>query len=347
MNHVLKLFSAAAVLTAVLTAVIITVIIAAALPAQAAEPAAPPARARVRLVAGQSATAGRWVAASVQAARRATLATRLSAQVRSVLVVEGQAVKAGQPLVQLGDADLRGQLAAAEAGLASASAHERRIRALAAERAATQSELEMATAQRAQAEAAVQAVRTNLQYTELRAPIAGTVQTRRVEPGDLVGPGQPLVILEGSALELSASLSEDEARGLAVGKRLRFQSDGVEGDAEITSLTPGGDPVSHRRSMKARLLGSPALRSGAFARLQVAASQAGGGGAWVPRSALVERGDLTGVFVAARGRAELRWISPGEPVGDGVPVKAGLAEGEKVIDRPGALRDGQDIEVAP
>ena len=341
MNHVLKLFSAA--VFAVLTAGVLT---AAALPALAEGPAAPPARARVRLVAGQPATAGRWVAASVQAARRATLATRLSAQVRSVLVVEGQAVKAGQPLVQLGDADLRGQLAAAEAGLASASAHERRIRALAAERAATQSELEMATLQRAQAEAAVQGVRTNLQYTELRAPIAGTVQARRVEPGDLVGPGQPLVILEGSALELSASLSEDEARGLAVGKRLRFRSDGVEGDAEITSLTPGGDPVSHRRSMKARVLGSPSLRSGAFARLQVA-SQAGGGGAWVPRSALVERGDLTGVFVASGGRAELRWISAGEPAGDGVPVKAGLAEGEKVIDRPGALRDGQDIEVAP
>jgi hypothetical protein len=67
----------------------------------------------------------------------------------------------------------------------------------------------------------------------------------------------------------------------------------------------------------------------------------------VPRSALVERGDLTGVFVAAGDRAELRWVSPGEPVGEAVPVKAGLAAGEKVIDRPGALRDGQLIEVLP
>ena len=333
MNHVSKLCLALA-------------LAAAAPPSPAAEPAEPSARVRVRLVASEPANAGRWVAASVQAAQRATLATRLSAQVRSVLVEEGQAVKAGQPLVQLSDDDLRGHLSAAEAGLASACAHERRIRALAAERAATPSELELATAQRAQAQAAVQASRTSLQYTELRAPFDGIVQARRVEPGDLVGPGQPLVTLEGTHLELAASLSEDEARGLAVGSRLRFQAGGLDGEAQITALTLGADPVSHRRSLKARVVGATPLRSGAFARILLP-SRAGEAGAWVPRSALVERGDLTGVFVADGGRAELRWISPGEPVGDAVPVKAGLVAGEKVIDRPGSLRDGQDIEVAP
>ena len=321
-------------------------LVAAAPPSFAGEPAAPPARIRVRLVASDPGSADRWVAASVQAARRATLATRLSAQVRSVFAQEGQAVKAGQPLVQLADADLRGQLSAAAAGLASASAHERRIRALAAERAATPSELEVASAQRAQAQAAVQASRTSLQYTELRAPFAGFVQARRVEPGDLVGPGQPLVTVEGAALELAASLSEDEARELAVGSHLRFQAGGLDGDAQITALTPGADPVSHRRSLKARVVGAPSLRSGAFARILLT-GRPGEAGAWVPRSALVERGDLTGVFVVDGGRAQLRWISPGEPVGDAVPVKAGLAAGEKVVDRPGSLRDGQDIEVAP
>ncbi|HET9594441.1 MAG TPA: efflux RND transporter periplasmic adaptor subunit [Anaeromyxobacteraceae bacterium] len=320
----------------------------AGLPAAHAGAAAPPPRPTpVRLVAWQPASAERWVAASVQAARRATIATRISAQVREVLVREGGAVKAGQALVRLADADVRGQLAAAEAALASASAHERRIGALLAERAATPSELEMAVAQRAQAEAAVQGARTTLEYAELRAPFAGTVQARRVEPGDLVGPGQPLLVLEGSALELAASLSEEEARGLAVGRRVRFEAEGVGGEAEVTALTPGGDPVSHRRGLKARILGDPGLRSGAFARIAVSGKGRDGGGAWVPRSALVERGDLTGVFVAANGKAELRWISVGEPLGDRVAVRAGLSDGERVIDRPGALRDGDEVEVRP
>jgi membrane fusion protein (multidrug efflux system) len=317
--------------------------------ALAGEPATstPLPRARVRLVASEPAGAGTWVAASLQAARRATLATRLAASIRAVHVEEGQQVLAGQLLVALADDDLRGQLAAAQTALATASAHERRIQALVAERAATPSELDGATAQRAQAEAAVTSVRANLQYTGLRAPFAATVQARRVDPGDFVGPGQPLLVLEGSALELAASLSEDESRGVRVGQRLRFRAGSAEGTAEVTALTPGGDPLSHRRGLRARVAaGPPGLRSGAFARLEVP----GGGrssGTWLPRSAFVERGDLTGVFVASAGRAELRWVSVGEAMGDRVSVRAGLRGTEQVIDAPAALRDGQEIEVAP
>jgi membrane fusion protein (multidrug efflux system) len=319
-----------------------------AAPAAARATAAAAGPARVKLVEGTPASGGRWVAASVVAARRATLATRMAASVRSVEVQEGQAVKAGDLLVSLADGDLRGQLAAAQAGLAAAAAHERRIAALAKERAATPSELEQAQAQRAQAEAAVSGVRENLRYTEIRAPFAGTVQARRVEPGDLVGPGQPLVTVEGSALELHASLSEGEARGLAVGAVVAFRAGEVSGKAEIVSLTPGGDPLSHRRGLRARVRNGEGLRSGAFARIEVpGAKEAGPSGRWVPRSALVERGDLSGVFVAASGKAELRWLALGEPVGDQVEVRAGLREGERVIDAPGALRDGQPIEVAP
>lgn len=312
-----------------------------------AEPAAaPPPAARVKLVALTGAAGGAIAPATLGAARRATLATRLAAQVRAVHVELGQAVQAGQLLVSLADADVRGGLAAAEAGLAAAGTHEQRIRALLATRAATPSELEQAVAQRAQAEAMVAAARSNLAYSEIRAPFAGTVQARRVDPGDLVGPGQPMIDLEGDSLELSASLSAAEARGLAVGATVRFVAPAGRGTARVTALTEGGDPVSHRRSLKARVVASEGeLRSGAFARLELPG--AGGGGTFVPRSALVERGDLTGVFVAAGGRAELRWLSLGEPAGDLVAVRAGLRPGDRVVDAPGALRDGQAVEVLP
>lgn len=319
---------------------------------RAAEQAAAPAPARVRAARLDGAAGGRFVAASVLAARRATLSTRLAANVKAVHVEEGQRVAAGQLLVALADADLRGGLAAAEAALAAASSHEQRIRELVAQRAATASELEGATAQRAQAAAAVAGVKANLSYTEIRAPYAGTVQARRVNAGDMVGPGQPLVELEGDGLELVASLSQDEARGLAVGKVLSFQAGGSTGEAEITALAAGGDPVSHRRALRARVKSVKGeLRSGAFARLGLPAGPAGvaagSGDVWVPRSALVQRGDLTGVFVADGGRARLRWISAGEVAGDHVAIRAGLRADETVIDAPGALRDGQAVEVQP
>jgi RND family efflux transporter MFP subunit len=305
-----------------------------------------PPRAQVRLVEGGPAGAGRWIAANLRAVHRARIATRLSATVKAVHVQEGARVREGQVLVSLTDPDVRAAVDAAEIALASATAHERRITALARERAATPSELEGAQAQRAQAQAAVAATRASLSHTELRAPFAGVVQARRVEPGDLVGPGQPLLELEGDALEVEATVSEEEARGLATGKRLRVRAGEREAPVELTALTPGGDALSHRRSLRARVLGAPdGLRSGTFARLELPASSAAPGAVWVPRSAVVVRGDLTGVFVASAGRAELRWIALGEAVGDHVPVRAGLAAADRVIDAPGALRDGQEVEV--
>jgi len=303
---------------------------------------------RVRPVQRETASGGHLVPASVLAARRATLATRIAAHVSALHGEEGRRVKQGELLVSLSDPDLRGALAAAESAHAAAAAHERRIRALVAERAATASELELATAQRAQAEAAVAAARANLGYAQIRAPFAGTIQARRVSAGDMVGPGQPLLELEGDELELQASLTEAEAGGLAVGSALPFVAGKARGTAEITALTPGGDPVSHRRGLRARVRKVDGeLRSGAFARLEVPGAPEDGGGAWVPRSALVERGDLTGVFVAEGGKAELRWVSLGEPAGEGFAVRAGVRPEETVIDAPGALRDGEAVEVQP
>jgi len=315
--------------------------------AAAAPHAEPLPTAKVKVIAAAAPGGGALAPATVVAVRRATLATRLAAQVRAVHVEAGQRVEAGALLVSLADGDVRGGAAAAEAGLAAAAAHEKRIQALVATRAATPSELEQAGAQRAQAEAAVAGARSALGYSEIRAPFAGTVQARRIEPGDLVGPGQPMIELEGDGLELEASLSADEARGLALGSRLRFAASGGRGEAEVTALTPGGDRLSHRRGVKARVRAFQGeLRSGAFARIELPAGAATTG-RWVPRSALVERGDLTGVFVAAGGKAELRWISLGEAAGELVAVRAGLRPADQVVNAPGALRDGQPIEVGP
>jgi len=326
---------------------------ASAAPAPAAAAEAP---VKVRAVRGAGTAGGRTVAGSVVSAKRATLSTRIAASVRAVPVEEGQRVAAGQLLVSLADEDLRGAQAAAEAGLAAAATQEKRLRQLLTERAATTAELDQAVAQRAQAEAGLAAVRANLAYAQLRAPFAATVQARRVDPGDLVGPGQPLLELEGDGLEIVATLSDAEAAGLALGSVLTFQAGGTEGQAEVVALTPGGDPVSHRRSVKARVRGAAAgLRSGAFARLLLpaptgaaaGAAAAGPVGLWIPRTALVERGDLSGVFVAVGGKAELRWVSTGDATADQVWVRAGLRAADVVIDAPGALRDGAAVEVQP
>lgn len=91
--------------------------------------------------------------------------------------------------------------------------------------------MEAAQAPRAQASAAVTATCASLAYTQLRAPFEGVVQARRVNAGDFVGPGQPLVEIEGAELEVQATLSEDEATSLRIGQRLPFESESHHGEA--------------------------------------------------------------------------------------------------------------------
>ncbi|MDP1832357.1 MAG: efflux RND transporter periplasmic adaptor subunit [Geothrix sp.] len=299
----------------------------------------------VSLVVQGSPEGGAWVAATLQSTRTAMMSTRMAAQVRRVLAQEGQRVAAGALLISLGDEDLQGQLKAAETGLATVEAYHRRIQALQALKASTAVELEQVQAQVAQAQAGVTALKANIAYTQIRAPFAGVVQSRKVNEGDFVGPGMPLLELVGDGeQELVATLSEEEAKGLKTGAKVRFESEGVEGLAQITGLAPGGDPTSQKGTLRARVLKPKGLRQGSFARILVPGLAAEG--LSVPRSALVHRGELTGVFVAKDGHAELRWLSLGEGAGTYLPVRSGLKPGEMVIDHPGALQDGQPIELS-
>jgi membrane fusion protein (multidrug efflux system) len=300
----------------------------------------------VSLVGQGAPEGGAWVAATLQSTRTAMMSTRMAAQVKRIHVQEGQRVAAGTLMLSLGDEDLQGQLKAAQTGLTTVEAYHRRIQALQAQKASTAVELEQVEAQVAQAQAGVSSLKANIAYTQIRAPFSGLVQSRKVNEGDFVGPGMPLLELVGDGeQELVATVSEDEAKGLKTGSKVTFESEGTGGQAQITGLAPGGDPYSHKGTLRAKVLKPKGLRQGSFARVLVPGLKATQGLS-VPRSALVQRGELTGVFVAKDGHAELRWLSLGEGEGSFLPVRSGLKDGEKVIDNPGALQDGQPIDIS-
>ena len=302
-------------------------------------------RATVRLAAGAGGEGSVWIAATLQSTRSANISTRMAAQVRRVAAQEGQRVEAGALLLSLSDDDLQAQLKAAETGLLSAEAYLRRVQNLQALKASTPAELEQASAQAEQARAGVGSLKAQIAYTQIRAPFAGVVQARRVNEGDFVGPGMPLMefVSEGQ-LELVASVAEEEAKSLRIGQKVKFECEGHTGEAVVSALSPGGDSISHRGTLRARALDAKSLRNGGFARLEVPGLKLTG--LSIPKSALIQRGELSGVFVARDGRAELRWLSLGDASGDRVPVRSGLKPGEAVIDSPGDLKDGQPVEVA-
>ena len=288
------------------------------------------------------------VPALVQARRRAALSARMPASVVELPYQEGQWVKAGQVVVRLDDAALRAGVAAAEAGSKAAQADLDRTRSLLGKGAATPRELEQMTAAASTAEAQLTAARDGLSHAALRAPFAGRVATRRVNLGDVVSPGAPLVEIEGEVgLELQATVESAVAATLRPGAKLQAQVDGQAAPltATVSAVAPAGDPTTHRFGLKADLPSAPGLRAGLFARLLVPGG-AGEPTLIVPAAAVFERGGLTGVFVAADGKARLRWVAPGARAGDRLELRAGVEAGERVVLDPGDLADDAPVRVA-
>ena len=69
----------------------------------------------------------------------------------------------------------------------------------------------------------------------------------------------------------------------------------------------------------------------------------------IPRSAVVERGQLQGIYVLDQDKvARLRYITLGKLSGDEVEVLAGLEGGERLLDKPGAVDlNGKRVEAQP
>jgi RND family efflux transporter MFP subunit len=313
-----------------------------------AGPAVPARQVRTEAVVRSGSVGELAVPGVVQARQRAALSARTPASVVLLPYQEGQWVKAGAVVVRLDDAASRASVAAAEAGLKAAQADLDRTRSLLAKGAATPRELEQMTAAASAAEAQLSAAKDALSYSALRAPFAGRVAARRVNLGDVVSPGSTLVEIEGEGgLELRATVESAVAAALRPGARLKAQVDGQTAalDATVSAIAPAGDPTTHRFELKADLKAAPGLRAGLFARLLVP-GLAAEPTLLVPAAAVFERGGLTGVFVAADGKARLRWIAPGARAGERMEVRAGLEAGEHVVLDPGDLADLAPLRVA-
>jgi len=273
--------------------------------------------------------------------------------VRRVHVREGDVVRAGAPLVTIDDADLRAKQEQVEAGIAEARAvlenAERmaaRFERLYGEKAVSKQQLDdvltgrdRARAGVAAAEAARAEVATHLRYLDIVAPIAGLVVRKTVEPGDMASPGQPLVVVEQvDPMKIVARVSEKDIGAVAPGDTVTVQVTALGEDAAwrvaLDKVVPAADRFSRTFEIEARLPNAGGrLKSGMFARVLVPVAERPA--VLVPREAVVERGQLRGLFVVdAQGVARLRWVRLGNDAGDRVEVLAGLADGEQIALSP-------------
>jgi RND family efflux transporter MFP subunit len=282
------------------------------------------------------------VAARVVALQEAQLATRASGTVRSVLVDVGAQVRHGQTLVRLDDAGVESGVAAAEANVAVAVKTYQRLENLVRDGAATDQELDQARARMKMAEASLAEARSNRDYVVLKAPFAGTVTARYVDPGDLAQPGQTVLTISGSS-GVKVIAPAPLASRIAVGDAVRVldQKTGRHWPATVTRRVPVIEQASNRFRLEARFddLAEGIPLPGTFVRIAVAGIE--DPGLLVPADALVREGQLTGVFTLEDGTLRLRWIRPGRTAEGMVEVLSGLDADAQVVRTPSStILDG-------
>ena len=184
-------------------------------------------------------------------------------------------------------------------------------------------------------------------YADVRAPFAGIVTARSVEPGSLAVPGTPLLTIEREGgYRLEASVDESHLGAIRVGQPVSITLDSADRplEARVSAIVPSVDSASRTYTVKIDLPTLASLRSGVFGR---AAFHLGTESLLtIPAKAVTERGQLQSVVVADNGVARTRLITAGQRANDRVEVLSGLSAGEKVIfPIPQSLLDGARVEI--
>lgn len=291
-------------------------------------------------------------------------------RVAEVLVDVGDRVKAGQPLLRLDARTLEVQARQADASvnqarasLELAKANSDRGASLVKEGLISSSNadelratLASAEAQLVTAEADRDAARLRLGYATLRAPDAGVISARSVQPGQVVSSGSDLLrLIRQGRLEWRAELAEADLPRVAIGTEVELTGPGGERvRGKVRAVSPAIDPETRTGILYADLPEPRNFRAGMFAQGEILLGSAAT--TVLPREAVVYRDGFPYVFVAGKAAADAaagfnvqqRRIAVGAQRGDYVEVRDGVQADERVVVQgAGFLSDGDLVrEVA-
>ncbi len=309
------------------------------------------------------------ISGGLRAIDSAMVRAKVAAEVKELPVREGDAVQRGQIVARLDDTEYQWRLRQAEDQAAAAKAQaeiaERTLannKALVDQGFISQNALETSQSSAAGARASFQAARAAAEIARksvgdavLRAPLAGLVSQRFVQPGERVGIDARLVeIVDLSRIELEAALTPEDVAGVRVGQTALLDIDGLAEPVKARVVRINPSTQAGTRAVMTYLALEPraGLRQGLFARGAIALERKTA--LLVPVSAVRLEQAKPYVLVTEAGKVLQRTVTLGlkgdakldaaaEPA---VEISAGVTEGQTVLrGSVGSLRDGTAVRL--
>ncbi|MGC9193931.1 MAG: efflux RND transporter periplasmic adaptor subunit [Syntrophobacteraceae bacterium] len=285
-----------------------------------------------------------------------TVSAELSGKVVAIGFKSGNLVKKGELLVSQDTASEQAQLAGAKALAKSTKADLERAAKMLPDKIISQADYDKARATYDQAVSQARSIKAIIDKKTIRAPFSGRLGIRKVNLGQMLKEGDPIVSLESlDPIYVNFSLPQQQMIHLRRGLRVRVSCDAYPCEAnagKITAIEPRVESETRNIQVEAELPNkSETLHPGMFVR--VAVELPGEEKSLViPSTAVLYApyGDSVFIVQEARGgkgkTLRQQFIRLGKKHGDFVTVTEGLKEGESVVSTGAfTLQNGQSAVV--
>ncbi|HEY3279845.1 MAG TPA: efflux RND transporter periplasmic adaptor subunit [Gemmatimonadales bacterium] len=279
------------------------------------------------------------------------LGFKIGGVIARVLVDAGASVSTGDTLAALDLSEIDAAVARAQSAADNAERDLGRARRLYGDSVVTLSQLQDAETGATAAQSDLETARFNRRYALIIAPSSGVILRRDKEPGELVAPGAPVLVLGSSArgAVLRAGLADRDVVRVRLGDSAVVRFDALpDGEfvGRVSEIAAAADPMTGTYRVEVRLPATVGLASGLVGQVEIQ-PRATRPVLLVPLDALLEAdNDRATLFVWTNGHAERREVRIAFLAGERAAVSAGLDSRERVITEGAAyLRDGERVSV--
>lgn len=273
------------------------------------------------------------------------VAGQIEGIIAEINFANGQDVEKGALLARIDDSTEQAELRSNAAMLKNADLAFQRQQALAASGVAARSNFDLAQAVRDQAAGALDRSRAMIEHKYIRAPFAGRLGIRKVDVGQYVAQGAPLVSLQQlDPIFIDFQTPEQNYAALALGEKVSVRVDGLKGaifsgkivnldariDRETRNILVRAEIANPQKKILPGMFGAVTVEAGAPQKIVSA-----------PRTAVTTSlyGDSVYVVApddAAKGfdgplHLERRFVRVGEARADRVALLEGVKPGDKIV----------------
>jgi len=256
--------------------------------------------------------------------------------IRSIDVIVGQRVGAGQVLATVDPTSVQSSYEAAKATLEQAKDAYARMKQLYDKGSLPEIQWVEVQSKLQQAESMERIARKNLDDCAIRAPFGGVISAKEMEVGQQAAPGMPVVrVVKIDRVKVKIAVPEAEIADLKVGRKAEIRVAAL-GDkvfeGHVVEKGVAADPLSHAYEVKL-LVANPTfeLMPGMVTKTALAPEESLAAIVLPGRAVQLDEQNRTFVWLADDGRAVRRFVECGAPTAHGVTIRSGLNPGDEVL----------------